>query len=106
MAKNTPPKGFKKLAVPPTYDFEKNAVLQGTVMSTKTVTLTRRGERIPVKVMQIRDENGEIFSVWESASLIVLFDQVRPGKQVYIEYLGVTPLEDDKTRKDYEVYIK
>lgn len=102
----TAPKGFKKLEVPPTFNFEENPTLQGVVMSTKTVTLTRRGVREPTKVAQIRDQNGEIFSVWESAGLITFFDQARPGKAVVIHFLGVTPLDDDKTRKDFEVYMK
>jgi len=100
------PKGFKKIEVPPAFDFEAHDTLTGTVMSLKSVTLTLRGERVPTKVCQIRDENGEIFSVWESASLIPFFDAARPGKQVCLHYLGTSSLDDNKTRKEFEVYMK
>lgn len=103
---SAPPKGFRKVEVPPPFDFDSTPILQATVISIKTVPLKRDGVTHPTKVAQVRDFDGVIYSLWESVALLTLFDQMKPGTQIWIKYLGKTDLEDNKQRKEFEVYSK
>lgn len=109
---STAPKGFRKFETPVAWDFEKNPILQGTVLNIKVIPRTRDGEVTKQKVAQVRDDDGVIHSFWESAALIGFFDELKPGKQIWVKYLGKIDLVDDdgeptnKSKKQFDAYIK
>jgi len=100
------PKGFRKVEVPAAFDFDANPILQGTVLKIKTIPLKREGATVPTKVAQVRDGDGVIHSLWESAALLTLFDDMKPGSQIWVKYLGKVDLGENKTRKEFDIGIK
>lgn len=93
------PEGFRRLETgnfPPVHDFTKAAELQGTVNSIKTVEVKTGRKVDKTRIMYVADENGVLVSVWESAALEGLFDEAKPGDEVYIQYTGPIKIKGRK----------
>jgi len=86
------PEGFTMPASAqvPNWDYEKKKVLQGDLVSVKTITKKkpRKGESKTTRLMIVREQSGNLLQVWESASLHGLFDEVKKGNSLYIRFDG------------------
>lgn len=90
------PEGFEQIGASyaPSWKPEELKVLHGPVTGgVRQVELTIRKEKKTVRCMEItRKKSGERFTVWESASLRDLFDQIAEtgeGPEVYLRYDGL-----------------
>ena len=90
------PEGFETIGASyaPAWKPEELKVLHGPVTgAVRSVELTIRKEKKTVRCMEVtRKKSGERFTVWESASLRDLFDQIvelGEGPEVYIRYDGL-----------------
>ena len=91
----------------------KHPNLQKTVLMIKTIPLKREGATVPTKVadtsateMEATNAKGYYLSLWESAALLTLFDDMKPGSQIWVKYLGKVDLGENKTRKEFDIGIK
>ena len=85
------PKGMKALSgsFAPTWQPEKvGDELRGTMGEPKTVTLQQGKKQVERRCVEI-DTGNEKFTVWESAGLKVMFDEVEPDSDVYIRFDGL-----------------
>lgn len=86
------PEGFTMPASAnvPNWDFEKKKVLQGDLVNIKIITKkkVRKGESKTTRLMVVREENGNLLQVWESATLKGLFEEAKKGNQLYIRFDG------------------
>ena len=75
-----------------TWDFDKNPVLIGKYLSTKTVELpdlNKPGEMRPSNVYEIEAaDSGDKVSVWGGYSIDEAFAKITPGNLVRIEFHG------------------
>ena len=90
------PEGFETIGASyaATWKPEELKVLHGPVTGgVREVELTIRKEKKTVRCMEVtRKKSGERYTVWESASLRDLFDQIAEtgeGPEVYIRYDGL-----------------
>src|SRR5690554_5165835 len=61
----------------------------GDVVGVKNQTIRRGRKEVETRVMTVQKDDGTHVSVWESALLAALFDDVVPGEsRVYIRYDG------------------
>jgi hypothetical protein len=93
------PPGMRRIEggnFPPVNDFEKNPVVQGIIHGIKTVAAKIGRKAQDTRIMTIADENGVLVSVWESAALEKLFDEAKPGMQVWIHYTGPISIKGRK----------
>ncbi len=97
------PEGFKKLdnTYAPAWEPEKLRVLHGPVTgSVRVVSLTINGEQKDVRCMEVtRKKSGIRYTVWESAMLTALFDEIietGEGPEVYIRYDGLGEAKPDQ----------
>ena len=100
------PEGFRDVTtdhdVHETWDFDSNPVLKGTITRIAEVnTKTRFGER-ETTVMNVVDDNGEVWALWESANMKELFANAREGFKVWVQYLGQMELTDGRTMKKFK----
>lgn len=86
------PKGFNAVSGVnvPAWDFDKNAIFQGVVLNVKDV---HKGGKIlsDTRVMTAKDDDGNVWAIWESALLGDLFDQSEAGDEVYMQLDGYEP---------------
>ena len=90
------PEGMERIGASyaPAWNPEELRVLHGPVTgAVREVELTIRKEKKTVRCMEVtRKKSGERFTVWESASLSDLFDQIvetGEGPEVYLRYEGL-----------------
>lgn len=84
------------------HDFEKNPLVHGKVLVTKSVPIKRGNRFEPNRLITV--QNGdEVVAVWESAGLKDLFDKVVEGDIVYIKYDG--KIEMGPGREDMKKFI-
>lgn len=85
------PKGMKALSgsFAPTWDPAKVGTLDGTFGPIKTVPLKQGNKTQDRRCVEFKTQGGERFTVWESAGLRTLFDEVKPGTRVFIKYEGL-----------------
>ena len=63
--------------------------ISGDVVEVKTHTIRRGRKEVETRVMTVQKDDGTHASVWESALLAALFNDVVPGEsRVYIRYDG------------------
>lgn len=107
--KVTLPKGFKAItgggdSWKPT---KKGAAIQGVLSGVKTIHQEKRG-KMPARditLYTIKTKEGDV-NVWGSAGLRAL-ENVRKGKEVYIQYLGEKDVGKGKNpMRDYMVATK
>lgn len=84
------PKGMKALSgsFAPTWDPDKVNPLQGTFGEPKTVPLKQGNKTVDRRCVEFTTNKGERFTVWESAGLKTMFEDVEPGTEVYIRFDG------------------
>ncbi len=81
--------GIKVTAeLPDPWDFSKKPVLEGTVQTIQTVTLEDlRGVR-KARVAHVTNKDGT-FGLWESATLVPLFNDLKQGDDVKVRFIGL-----------------
>ena len=104
-----PPTGARRVAggnFPPLHDFEKNPVLTGTVEDIKTIQVKIRRKVEDTRIMYVADDDGVVESVWESAALEALFNEVKKGSVVWIAYTGLIDIKGrPQPMKGFDAYI-
>ena len=85
------PSGMRQLAgsFAPTWNPEEVPHLRGTFSEPKSVTLTQGKKQVERRCVEFTTENDETFTVWESAGLVHMFEEVEPGTEVFIRYDGL-----------------
>jgi hypothetical protein len=88
---NEIPKGMKAINgnFAPNWNPEDVPILQGTFGEIKNVPLKQGNKTVERRCTKFTTENGEDYTVWESAGLKAMFDDVEPGTDVYIRYDGL-----------------
>lgn len=96
------PEGFQMPASAqvPNWDYEKQKVLQGDAVSMRVIKKKkpRKGEAPTTRLLTVRDEDGNLHQVWESAGLRGLFDEVLQGGEVFIRYDGLGAKQKGKNQ--------
>lgn len=83
------PKGYKAIGRAPSWDPEKNPVIEGVRGKAKEVTLNRdTDEEYTTETMIVNDDEIGPVTVWKSAMLGDIFEQTDDGDTVRIEFLG------------------
>ncbi len=84
------PKGMKAInsSFAPTWDPEARKELTGTFGPIKEVPLKQGNKTVDRRCVEFTTHDGERFTIWESAGLKVMFDDVKPGTEVYIRFDG------------------
>lgn len=84
------PKGMKALSgsFAPTWDPEKVNPIQGTFGEPKEVQLKQGNKTVTRRCVEFTTDKGDRFTVWESAGLKTMFDEVEAGTKVYIHFDG------------------
>jgi hypothetical protein len=104
-----PPAGARKIEggnFPPLHDFEKNPVLTGTVTEVKTIQVKKRKKMEETRIMYVADDDGVVESVWESAALEKLFDEVKKGEKIWIAFTGMIQIKGrQQPMKGFDAYI-
>ena len=86
---------------PPDHDWEDSTICTGVVTEVETVKFPdRNGRRASVKTAK-----GEV-SLWESSQLRKLFDILKVGDIVLVQFTGIENLEGAKTQRTYRVAHK
>jgi hypothetical protein len=85
------PSGMKALngSFAPTWDPKEGEELVGTFGEPKTVELQQGRQKVQRRCVEFNTDDGDRFTIWESAGLKVMFDEVEPGTQVFIRYDGL-----------------
>lgn len=90
-SRNELPAGFKPLDPRGAqWDFESQKVLRGVRGKVKELTLKRgTPDEYETRVLNITESGTKkVYSVWDSATLAGLFDDVDEGSEVIIEFTG------------------
>lgn len=84
------PKGMKALSgsFAPSWDPEKVPTLEGSFGAIKTVPLKQGSKTVDRRCVEFTANDGERYTVWESAGLKTMFEEVEPGTGVYIHFDG------------------
>lgn len=87
--KSTLPNGYKIIGRAPSWDVEKNSVLEGERGAVSSITFDKgtKKER-DQRIMIVQDKTLGAVTVWESSMLKDMFDQTSDGDTVRIEFLG------------------
>lgn len=86
---------------PPDHDWEENTVCMGVVAEVETVKFPDRTSRRA----SVKTDKGEV-SLWESSQLRKLFDMLKVGDSVLVQFTGIEALEGAKTQRTYRVVHK
>ena len=90
------PEGFQSVTgggFPPSHDFDLHTVLMGEVVKMRDVNVKYGKEVTATRIMEVRPVSGITVSVWQSAALVTLFDDVAVGDHVWIAYTGEIKLK-------------
>lgn len=87
----------------PTWDFDTNDVLQGTIVKVKTTEQIRRGEAVEVRLAIVHVGESD-YILWESANLGEFFDSIGAGTEVIVIYKGMEELTGNKRMRVYDAY--
>lgn len=84
------PKGMKAInaSFAPTWNPEQRKELTGTFSEPKSVELKQGKKTVERRCVEFMTHDGERYTIWESAGLKVMFDDVEPGTEVYIRFDG------------------
>jgi hypothetical protein len=97
------PAGYKALERHPSWDFEKNPVIEGV----RGKTFTKTGKYGKQRYCTIDDATLSLVTVWESGMLSDFFDQTSENDSVRIEYLGLGQAKkDQKPPRLFSVGVK
>lgn len=69
-------------------DWKTVTELRGNVSDRRTVVVIVEGKQKQRRCMTLSTENGELFTIWESAGLMPLFNLPQDGMYVEIRNLG------------------
>jgi hypothetical protein len=87
------PKGFTSIGgfgkSWPNDDTKVGQAIGGTVTDYDEIAVTREGRKVKVQNLKLETPEGEVFTVWESAGLMILFEEDYTGFQVWIRYDGL-----------------
>lgn len=99
------PAGFKIVAgngFAKSFFFEKPGdEIQGTVKEVRDIKYEGKKR----KIMTLENEKG-VFSIWDSAQLTPLMENVEEGTEVYIRFDGVKKLKGKKTLREFTTAVK
>ena len=99
------PQGFRSTSggdFPPVKTLGVGETFQGIVQEIRGVEIMVRKQKKTTRIMSIaQKDTGEIFSFWESAGLKGLFEQAKPGDEVFIGYNGLVNLKGGNRFHDY-----
>lgn len=84
---------------------EVGELFTGVVNSIKTVRQGKKRRKVKVVVCTEQD-TGQMWSVWQSASLNTLMSRIRVGDTLAIQYLGERKLSKKRSIRDYRSAIK
>ncbi len=88
------------------HQFVVDEPLEGIVRGVRSIRVRRGGEMVKARLMTLISGDG-IATVWESAALSGLFDVVKVGDSICIEYLGEVEMPAPKSpMKDYRVWVR
>lgn len=91
----TLPKGFTSIGgfgkSWPNDDTKVGQAIGGTVTDYDEIVVTREGRKVKVQNLKLETTEGEVFTVWESAGLMILFDEDYTGLVIWIRYDGLGP---------------
>lgn len=87
------PEGFKAVTngdMGEEWDYENDPIIVGGVEGEVRELQVGKGRDVrDARVMSVRDENdGRLYNVWESASLVTFFDTVAEGDRVSVAFQG------------------
>lgn len=85
------PEGYKVIERSPSWDCEKNPVIEGVRGDVKTRAFKRDGKTQNTRYFVVDDAKLGPTTVFESAGLRDLFEQTSEGDHVRIEFIGTTP---------------
>ncbi len=92
-SKSAVPKGMTQLAggYAKTWNVEEKSTMHGAVSEApRTVTLTQGKKTVDRRCIEVKDEDGERYTVWESAGLVNLFEALteKAPCKVWIHFTG------------------
>jgi hypothetical protein len=84
------PKGMKALSgsFAPSWDCEKVPTLEGTFGPIKSVPIKQGSKTVERRCVEFTTNSGDRYTVWESAGLKTMFEEVESGTGVYIHFDG------------------
>lgn len=91
---------YQKVELGNTWDFEKNAILEGTVVSRKDDVGPNHSTIYRIQLLDSADE----VSVWGSTALDSQMENVKDGVRVKIEYKGLAP-SPKRAGKTYKNFV-
>ena len=104
------PEGFQSVGgsgFPSSHDFDTNPVLVGEVTKMRDVIVKYGKENTSTRILEVRPGSGPTVSVWQSAALVTLFDDVAVGDHVWISYTGEIKLKGKRNpMKGFECAIQ
>jgi len=74
--------------LPESWDFVKFPVLEGTVQAVQSVKITDKDGVRHTRVAHVANARG-IFGLWESATLLPLFDALKDGMDIFVRFEGL-----------------
>lgn len=85
------PEGYRRLnaGFAASWEPEVGDVLEGEVTAIRDVEMKRGRKTVTTRAMEIEQEDGSKWTLWESALLNELFEQAQVGSQVFVMYEGV-----------------
>lgn len=102
------PAGYKPITgggdFAPAWDYEAKPVLEGTLISSKSVHIPARGKikASDKKVYTIEQKDGKQVVVWESAGLRAL-SEVKKGARVAVAHLGIRKISGGRKFREFAV---
>jgi hypothetical protein len=84
------PEGYRvkvTAELPEAWDFKKVPTLRGTVQAIQRVTINSKEGPRDTRVAHVTNKDGT-FGLWESATLIPFFNDLKEGQDVIVEYEG------------------
>lgn len=88
------------------WDFEAHPVLEGEVLGIRTVDVGTGRNKRESQVMNIRTKQGEVFSVWESASLAEFFKAAEEGMECAVAFTGYQDIGRPQPMKMFSAGLK
>lgn len=88
------------------WDFETHPVLEGEVLGIRTVGVGTGRNKRESQVMNIRTKQGEVFSLWESASLEEFFKTAEAGMECAVAFSGYQDIGRPQPMKMFSAGLK
>ena len=89
----------------PTWDWDKDGDIYGTVEKVKQVTVTRQGKE-EITQFAVVDVDGNRYLLWHTANLDNLFTIMEPGGTVYVHFIEKVALSGGRTMRKFDAAYK